>query len=240
MRVSHDHDKELRNRIAVGLQNASIVPTEDAIDRVISKIGTEAWIMWRVGTEDFMGVLLESETGPTKVKVTFRVTGLIFNAGSVKVHEIMKLKTDDIRVGMRLSYKGDRVPFVTTFLLKKGEKNGGLWLLPAYKLDDRRPGGKDWFDLPGPLGKGKYIVTNVETGRTDKRGKPLPDMAHIRCEEWVEDLTIALRLEDVVVKFDFHSVEDDVITDCDGNINAIASAHTDRLLWEQQVRESGW
>ena len=60
------------------------------------------------------------------------------------------MKIPEIAEGVILAYKGDGEPFISTFLLNKGMKSNGNFLLPCFDTDEiDMPKARKFKDLPG-------------------------------------------------------------------------------------------
>lgn len=109
--------------------------------------------------------------------------------------------------GWRFIYKGDDVPFHTSFLKKKADGRDGKHLLPQF--DPVAAGDRKYEDLPVPTGEG-FVVERIETERVDKRGKALEDLYVLKADgfTWMAGLL----LEDLLAKFDYDG-RDEIIED---------------------------
>lgn len=139
----------------------------------------------------------------------------------------------DITVYARLKYRGDRIPWVTNFIKGKGDKTGN-YLLPAYHMED---GEIKWMDVPGPT-DADYTVIRVEK-KTTKTGKPAPDLIHLRCSSFSPNITVALRREDIVAKFDALFIPD-IFRPAELNPAEALKIESDRVKWQNEIQQGGW
>ena len=139
------------------------------------------------------------------------------------------LKASDLCVGMVLAYKGDRVPFLQAkHLISKGQKAGGLYLLPAYD-------GAKWSDVPGIV-TDEYRIIEIEKERVSKRGADLPDMIWITGSSY-RTVKFGLNPIDVVAKFSLVMSPEEVgiiTTESHGIV------HDMRNAWEEKLKHEGW
>jgi hypothetical protein len=146
------------------------------------------------------------------------------------------LQPKDLKVGMVLAYLGDQVPYAESkFLIGKGQKNGGTYMLPGFVVDEE--GLRRWSDLPGSK-KDEWRIVDCERDRVDSKGKPLPHLWIFTGSGYV-DHKFGLLAGDVCAKFRLVMAPDD-FEDINLSKEDKIAAHEARIDWEAQVQGDGW